>query len=1115
MSITDNQDNAVDKRENPLAEIVAIAEELSNFLSINKHEHKGLILSCLEYVVRIADTAIEFDYLSLYEFCALYQERLLAMDKDETKVNADIRKALEQWPKLIAELSISNKSEDGLTDHLNLPCWGMKMSADDIEMLKSMSELPINEDSKSEQDKAPDEIIPLDDRGGDTKISVDVSHAGISEEAQELINILIEEFQELESQLQIVIESSSNPDTKIPEYERELKNYADILKDYVDASESIGFKALAEACSHIERNIVLISQAKRLLKAEESTLLNAWASCVFSYLNAVTDEDAAASLAVILIDEDWPQPLDEDAAASLSMVLVTPELPDFETVDESELQATPEDISIELPEEVNQELLDALLQELPDQTGELSAAVQNLIESGDQEDIKVAQRVSHTVKGAGNTVGIPGVANIAHRLEDIFLALTKHEALPPVSLADVMVDATDCLEAMSEALTGVGSVPDNALEVLQSILDWISQIEREGISRDIQAVERQVTNKLEKEASIDEADKNQKSGNSNQQEPMLRIPASLIDELIRIESEEVIFTGHIHEQVRSIKAQDQTMQDKYILLQKLGNRLEELINVKDMSTALGRQQYASDFDSMEMDQYSELHTNVHQLIEAATDIYEMGKTVSDELMSLEDFIIGQERLNHQSQEVALRTRMLPAKTVFPRLKRAARQVSNSTGKKVTLHLRGEETLMAGDMLNDLVEPLMHIVRNAIDHGIEDSDTRIGLGKVAEGNIKVVFERQGTDFIIRVEDDGAGLDLDRIRSTAEEKEILSVGEEVSEKTLVNMILKPNFSTRSETTQVSGRGIGMDAVNFSVNKLGGELNLQSESGKGCVMEIKIPVSLISTHIILVRCGSQIIAMTIHGIEQILSPDTGEVIEEDDETTLRVGGEIYPLRLLSSILKIPDRRSSHRASRPAILVRNQEQIEAVLIESVIDSRDQVVKGLGEYLPKLHGILGVTILGNGSVIPVLDLPELLVDPGDLADTNYADANQSGYQKPTAIVVDDSLSARRSLTQFMEDSGYKVRAARDGIEAVEILKDFKPDILLVDMEMPRMNGIELSAYVRSQESIAELPIIMITSRSAAKHREEADRAGINSYLTKPFSEGVLLEEVERLKGIN
>ncbi len=1123
MSTSDNPDNTSDESQNPLIKISTLAEELSDFLSSHRRKHKGLITSCLEYVNRIAEAAIESDYLGLYEFCAHYQERLLSIEKSDTKISKNVREALEAWSNIIAKLSSIENPEGRLADHLNLPCWGLKMSEDDIALLKSMFELPVDDSQESSEE----EIVEKDtsaEKNGNNKTETDTgsSDKELPEAVLELIAILNEEFEELQSQLAIIIESSTDPDTEIETHSTALKNYADMLKDYLDASESIGFKALAQICSHIEANIVVISESKRLLTAEESALLQEWSTCVFNYLKSVTDEDGSACLAVSLIDEAWPQPLSEDDAAALSMDLVKPDLPEFE--DEAggtALQALPEDVSIEIPEDVNQELLDALLQEFPDQTEELSAAVQSVIESGSQEDIKVAQRVAHTVKGAGNTVGIPGVANIAHRLEDIFIALTKHNALPPTPLAEAMVSATDCLEAMSEVLTGTGVAPDNALEVLQSIFNWIAQIEREGVLADAQLSKGQEPTELKKEITPEEKlDSNTQQDSAQESsdktpETMLRVPASLIEELIRIEGEELIFTSHIHDQVHSIKLENHTMQDKYLLLQNIGGKLEELINVKDMSVASGQQQYSADFDSMELDQYSELHTNVHLLIEAAVDIYEMGKTVSDQLIRLEEIIIAQEKLNHDSQEVALQTRMLPAKSIFPRLKRAVRQVSKSTGKKVVLHLNGEETLMAGDTLSDLAEPLMHIVRNAIDHGIEDAETRASFGKPTEGNIEIDFLRRGTDIIVRIEDDGSGFDLESIRSKAVTEEILTPDEEVSEQTLINMILRPNFSTRTETTQVSGRGIGMDAVNFSVNKMGGELSLKSESGKGCMIEIKVPVSLISTNILLIRCGIQIIAITINAIEQILSPDDGKLLEIDDELVLQMGEDSYPVTSLASLLKIQDRRSSNRDSCPIILLKNQESIDAVLVESVISTRDQVIKSLGEYVPKLHGILGVTILGDGSVIPVLDLAELLRKPVDLSESGYVDNGQSGFQAPTAIIVDDSLSVRRSLTLFMEDSGFKVRAARDGIEAIDILEGLKPDILLVDMEMPRMNGIELTAYVRSQETIADIPIIMITSRSTTKHREEAKRAGINSQFSKPFSEEELLEEIERLRTIN
>ena len=310
MTTTDNLNNTSDKSKNPLTKITAIAEELSSFLSSHKRKHKGLISSCLEYVNRIAEAAIESDYLGLYELCALYQERLSANDKNSTKISKDVLKALQAWPNIITDLPSTTSPEDRLIDHLNLPCWGLKMSVDDIALLKSMFDLPVAEDTGSSEVEIVDRPSAEDTNNNNkSEISTDYSIEGLHEAALELIMILDEEFRELENQLVIIVESSIDPDTDIAAHSDALKNYADVLKDYVDASASIGFKALAQVCSHIEANIMLMGQSKRLLKAEESNLLKEWAAFVFNYLRAVTDADAAASLAVSLIDEAWPQPL--------------------------------------------------------------------------------------------------------------------------------------------------------------------------------------------------------------------------------------------------------------------------------------------------------------------------------------------------------------------------------------------------------------------------------------------------------------------------------------------------------------------------------------------------------------------------------------------------------------------------------------------------------------------------------------------------------------------------------------------------------------------------------------------------------------------------------------
>jgi len=1118
MSTADNLVDTLGEGTDPIANIAAIAKELSEFLIKQSRKKSELIPSYLEYVTRIAEAAIKSGCMSLHDICILYQERLHALAEGDKKIGAKERGALTLWPDLIlAFVNSTSQRETGnaLVEHLNLPCWNSRLSDIDVEVLKAMFNMP---DDSVPVSQEIDSTATKKASGIDVSSSSAKSGGIISAGVQELVDILITGLADMKSQLQVTLKIATDADIDPDKRSAEVETLAHQLTSFGEASVSIGFSGLEQVCSHIRSNITVF--CKEQMKPETAAVLTNWYASVLTYLKSITDPDAAASLAVVLVDPAWPQPLTGEAAESLSLLLAAPELPGFEEAEgKQQLQAKPEDVSLELPDDVDPELLEALLQELPGQTERFSAAIQNLNNGGSLEDINIAQRVAHTLKGAGNTVGVRGMANIAHRLEDILLALAKHETLPPRPLAEMMLNAADCLEAMSEALAGIGSAPDNAMEILQTILDWANQIEREGIPADIKPPSTG-TDKTGRSAASDPRKKQgvAVTGNDQQEsdkaaEPMLRIPAALVDDLLRNVGEKVILTGQIHERLRRITQQSHDMQEQYSSLQQLGARLEELIDVKDMSAIYQRQQRDPDFDPLEMDQYSELHTTTRRLIEAATDIHVMGRGVMDQLRMLDDMVAGQIRLNRESQEAVLKTRMVPAQTILPRLQRSVRQTCNATKKKVNLHLSGGETLIASDVLNDMVDSLMHILRNAVDHGIEDAATRADAGKPADGNITLEFQREGNQIVVRVQDDGSGLDLNGIRHTAEECGLLVTGQKITDEELINMILKPNFSTRTKTTQISGRGIGMDAVHTRVMELGGILNIKSESGRGCLIEMKLPVSLISTHALLVRVGPHIVAIANHGVQQILYSGDGKFCRNGGEPVFQMGENTYTVKFLASLLNIQERRSASRQDQPIIVVQTQERIYAFPVENVIDSRDLVVKELGKYVPKLHGVLGATILGDGSVTSVLDLPELLRDPRtQTGDATAATGADTGYDLPLALVVDDSLSARRTLSKFLQDSGYKVRMARDGIEAIDILKVLKPNILLVDMEMPRMNGIELTAHVRSHELTADLPIIMVTSRSTSKHRHQAEQAGVNAYFTKPFTEEELLEKIEQLK---
>jgi chemosensory pili system protein ChpA (sensor histidine kinase/response regulator) len=306
-----------------------------------------------------------------------------------------------------------------------------------------------------------------------------------------------------------------------------------------------------------------------------------------------------------------------------------------------------------------------------------------------------------------------------------------------------------------------------------------------------------------------------------------------------------------------------------------------------------------------------------------------------------------------------------------------------------------------------------------------------------------------------------------------------------------------------------------VHTSVAELGGSLTLSSTKGNGCVIEIRLPVSLLSSNALLVRAGGQVVAITSRGIEQIRHIQDGEIRRFGNELVFQTGEQMIQTSLLDSVLNLsaptPESLEDHRA---VLIVRSERGEHAILVKSVMASRDVVVKTLGHYIPKMRGIVGATILGDGSVTPVIDLAELLrtAATAGMDGTATLSATSSRHSRARrALVVDDSLSARKSMAQVLTDAGFEVSTARDGMEAVDVLEKSKPDILFVDLEMPRMNGIELTSHVRSRAETSHLPIVMITSRSTEKHRSQAKSAGVNAYLTKPFDADTLLEQAERL----
>ncbi len=939
-----------------------------------------------------------------------------------------------------------------------------------------------------------------------------------SDARQELLDILCAEIAQIAETADEILALATAADSAPAARHEALSSYAEHLERLGDASASIGLTGLQQVCAGLQANLSQLAAQDSPLDAEQRRVVETWPELALHYLQALDDRAVCVGLVRHLQDSHWPQPLATADAAPLIDLLTAPKLVTEDAETEARLrQARPEDVSLVLPADVNQELLDGLLQELPHQAAEFSAAIQRLAAGDGQiKDVDSARRIAHTLKGAGNTVGVRGIATLTHHIEDILQALSKNGALPSRPLAETLLNAADCLEAMSEALLGMSAPPLQAFAVLQQVLDWANRIDRVGIPTDGE-VPPPVATRPEPAEPPPETAPTVPQPAASAPEVTLRVPAHLVDDVLRLVGESIILTGQVQERIRKTTAQTRLVMGQNRLFQQLTAELEQLVDIRNVSSPLSRSVQRGDFDPLELEQYNELNTVTHRLVEAAADARELGHAIEENLAALDALLVDQGRLHRDNQEAVLRTRMVPIQTVTPRLQRSVRQTCRLVDKEAELVVRGAGTLLDSNVLNDMVDPLMHILRNAVDHGIELPAQRQRLGKPPVGRIELSFGREGNTIAVRCQDDGAGLDLAAIRRIATERGLLAADQPLTDDELARLILLPGFSTRDETTQTSGRGIGMDMVYSRLLDMKGSLRIQTQTGKGCLMELRLPVTLISTHALLLRLRDQMVALSDRGIEQILYSSVGTIQKLGKLTNYQVGDDVYELTSLDTLLNLPpDHRAQSRVVPSVLLVREETgAIRAVLAHEIVDSRDLVVKSMGQYIPKLNGIVGATILGDGSVVPVLDLPELLraQDAGHpaLATVRAAPPATPALHHSFMLAVDDSLSARRSLAQFAQDAGFEVRTARDGLEAMEIINAKRPDLVLADLEMPRMNGLELTAHLRANQATRELPVIMITSRSTEKHRREAEMTGVNAYLTKPFAEDDLLKQIHKL----
>ncbi len=981
-----------------------------------------------------------------------------------------------------------------------------------LNLLNAAQELPSLSDSTPETEDA----FAADDTS-------DISEAR-QQVGRDMMAVLDEELEVVASEIEQTLSVLAT-----------LEHSPDGAARRADEQAALGefFQRLAGACDAI--GLVVLSEwvytyAALMLSAMEGTQPDAgqrqamqnMVPTMHSYCLAPDDQEAAMALAELLTLPCWSDPWAATEAHHLAMRLCAVDIVEVTAgaVMERATTATAEDVSLDIPADINPELLEGLIQELPVQTSAFSQAILHVATgNGTLNDLDIAKRAAHTLKGAANTVGIPGIANLTHHLEDVLIVLHKAERMPGRAAAQILIEAGDCLEAMSEAVQGIMPAPADRMKVLQRVLDLANQIDAYGIPDDDLPI---ATSSANDTVSLpDDVAVATPITTVPDTSASIRVPAGLIDDLLRLVNESIISAAQLREQLAQSRATTGRMRAQNAIFGHLVGELEHMVDIRGLG--MGSQQPSvqsadSDFDELEFEEFNELQTLSRQLTEAALDARTIGQDGEVQLEHFSELVELHHRLQVQSQDLVMRTRMVPVATIEPRLQRSARQTSRLLDKEVGLDIEGANTLMDSHVLQALVDPLMHIIRNAIDHGLEMPTEREALGKPRVGQLTLSFNREGNSIVVRCRDDGQGLDQVAIRHKAELIGMITPEQELSAEEVMRLILRHGFSTRDEASQISGRGIGMDAVLAAIHDLKGTLFLNNEPGHGLMVELRLPVSLVASHALLVASGSQVYALSTGGIHDLLYLDAADVsVTQDGLMLARVNDRMLPLVDFEELLCVPKQKNDDRNGFPVVIVQlDTGALEAVRLQAVHDSRDIVVKDLGVYVPRMSGLLGATILGDGNVAPVIDLRDLATMAGSdgLQQWQRAHPQQEMFaaeQRKSALVVDDSLSARRHTAQFMRDAGFEVHEASDGLDAVTMMERWVPDIILTDMEMPRMNGLELASYIRSQTRLAGIPIIMISSRSTDKHRRQASHAGVTAYHVKPFSEDLLIENVINL----
>ena len=784
------------------------------------------------------------------------------------------------------------------------------------------------------------------------------------------------------------------------------------------------------------------------------------------------------------------------------------------------------------PVSVSPEVLQLFAEEAQEYLEDINYLLLNLEKDPENEEFQHhLMRSMHTLKGSAGMVQCRTIEQLAHRSEDILESIIQNKEMIPPELFDILFAAVDEIQHLVETVRSESQEkPLQAEKILEKLEAFFAS--RAGVA--LPAAEE--TEADSGKAATEEAPSS--VGAPRKPETSVRLSLDQMNRLLNQAAEILIGNTQFKNQLDRLKnflpLLTSDLKNLREVKEKMGRVVQGLLENRDrlfqqveLEPGL-RESLKNQFDNLQ-----QLHASLEKLEQEFnsfhTSLKESSKGYEESLQRLT-------KLSNEMLDEIMQARLVPINLLFQRFHRPVRDLARKAGKKVKLEIKGENTEIDRTLLEELYEPLLHLIRNAVDHGIESPDDRLAAGKPEEGTIALKANRDRNQIQIEIYDDGCGIDLDAVRQTILKKQLLSKQElqHLDESELLEYLFHPGFSTAEETTLISGRGVGLDAVRNQIEKLKGDLRVYTQPGQGTRFIIRVPISLSVIQSMLVETSGYVYSIPLMHVEETLNVSVADLFEKDTGYYFQFRGKLVPVVQLSHLLQVKASQPQpivHGVKYPVIVVQDDGQRVGLLVDKIVRREEVLIKSLGTSLRRLRYIAGGSIMADGQVVLVVDVPQIIQDALRLEgqqgekgllslsslDIGAATAVEKSRgrklitgRKPRALVVDDSLSIRKYVSSLLFQKGFEVESARNGYEALDLLKNKPFDIVVTDLEMPKLSGYELIEALRADSSFDALPIIVLSGRAGENFRQLTAELGADAYVIKPFKDKELFDQIDR-----